>query len=188
MGNFYTNYTLRVTNQQAVAAALAGRKTMVTSAHAGCVVVFDEQSDEQDQKRIAELASHLSHEFHCAVLAILNHDDDILWYHLYEKGQLTDEYDSSPNYFNPSAEPAAPAGGNAQQLCSAFGVTDMATVERVLRKSAYEEDGYVFAFQRHADLAHALGIPEFGVGTAYASFGRGEYPEGLSPNDLLSTR
>jgi hypothetical protein len=186
MGNFYTNYTLRVTNQQAVAAALAGHKAVVTSAHDGCVVVFDEQSDEQDQKRITELASRLSREFRCAVLAVLNHDDDILWYHLYENGWLTDEYDSTPNYFNPSAEPTAPAGGNAQRLCSAFGATDVVAVERILRKSAYDENGYAFAFQRHADLVHVLGIPEFSVGTAYASFGRGEYPEGLSPNDLLS--
>ena len=116
MGNFYTNYTLRGPSQQAVAAALAGRKATVTPPHSGCVVAFDEASDDQDQERIVELAARLSSELRCPVLAVLNHDDDILWYQLYESGKQTDEYDSSPGYFDPSAEPSAPAGGDAQRL------------------------------------------------------------------------
>ncbi len=185
MGNFYTNYTLRTTNQKAVGTALSGRKAAVTPERNGCVVVFDEESDKQDEKCISELAAKLSREIHCPVLAILNHDDDILWYHLYEDGRLTDQYNSSPNYFEESEEPSAPTGGNAQRLCVAFGATDVASVERTLRKSAFEEGGYVFAFQRHVDLVHLLGIPEFAVGTSYANFESGEYPEGLSPTDLL---
>ena len=77
MGNFYTNNTLRGPSQQAVAAALAGRSAIVTPAQDGCVVVFDEASDEQNQEVITELAARLSREFDCPVLAVLNHDDDI---------------------------------------------------------------------------------------------------------------
>ena len=106
----------------------------MTPAQDGCVVVFDEQSDEQDQTVITELASRLSREFGCPVLAVLNHDDDIFWYQLYLAGELADEYDSSPGYFDPSAEPSAPAGGDAQKLCSAFGACNVAEVESVLRK------------------------------------------------------
>ncbi len=186
MGNFYTNYTLRGPSQQAVAAALAGRKATVTPPHNGCVVAFDEASDDQDQERIVELAARLSSELRCPVLAVLNHDDDILWYQLYEGGKQADEYDSSPGYFDPSAEPSAPAGGDALRLCAAFGASDAAAVERVLRKSSYDDDGYVFAFERHADLVRALGLPEFAVGTAYASFEREEFPEGLSREDMMS--
>ena len=68
MGNFYTNYTLKGPSQQAVAAALAGRSAIVTPAQDGCVVVFDEQSDDQDSAVITELASHLSRELRCRVL------------------------------------------------------------------------------------------------------------------------
>ena len=186
MGGFYTNYTLRGPSQQAVAAALAGRKATVTPPHSSCVVAFDEASDDQDQERIVELAARLSSELRCPVLAVLNHDDDILWYQLYESGKRTDEYDSSPGYFDPSAEPSAPAGGDAQRLCTAFGASDVAAVERVLRKSSYDDDGYVFAFERHADLVRALGLPEFAVGTAYASFERDEFPEGLTRADMMS--
>ena len=134
MGNFYTNFTLRGPSQQAVAKALAGRSAIVTPAQDGSVVVFDEQSDEQDQAVIAELAARLSREFGCPLLAVLNHDDDIFWYQLYLSGELADEYDSSPGYFDASAGPSAPAGGDAHRLCAAFGASNVPEVESVLRK------------------------------------------------------
>jgi hypothetical protein len=185
MGNFYTNYVLRGPSQQSVADELTGRRSTVTPAQNGCVVVFDAQSDEQDMKQIAELAARLSRRFSCPVLALLNHDDDVFWYQLYENGEKSDEYDSSPGYFDPSAEPSAPNGGNAQKLCSAFGATDATGVERILRQSSYDENSYTFAVQRHADLFRSLGLPEFGVGISYASLERGEYPEGLTSENLM---
>jgi len=188
MGNFYVNYTLRGPSQQAVAAALAGRTTIVTPARDGCLVVFDEQSDEQDTDLIAALAAQLSSDFHCPVLAVLNHDDDILWYSLYEDGERTDEYDSSPGYFDAAAAPSAPAGGDAQRLCAAFRGGNVEAVKGVLRKSSYDEDGYTFAVERHADLVRGLGLPAFGVGTAYASFECDELPEGLSLEDVIRTQ
>jgi hypothetical protein len=185
MGGFYTNYTLRGPSQRAVAAALTGRRALVAPSHNNCVVAFDDASDDQDQERMATLAARLSGELACPVLVVLNHDDDILWYRLYLSGQLADEYDSSPGYFDPSAAPSNPAGGDAKQLCAAFGASDVAAVERILRKSSYDDDGYVFARERHADLARALALPGFTVGVAYASFEQEEYPEGLSAVDML---
>jgi hypothetical protein len=185
MGGFYTNYTLRGPSQKAVASALAGRKAIVSPESNGCVVAYDEASDDQDMEVIAALASHLSGSLHCPVLAVLDHDDDILWYQLYEDGKLTDEYDSTPGYFDPSAEPSAPAGGDAGRLCRTFGGTGITAVEAILRKSSFAADGYAFAHERHADLVQALGIPGFAVLKAYASFERGEYPEGLSEHDMM---
>jgi hypothetical protein len=187
MGNFYVNYTLRGVTQQAVADALAGRACIVTPPANDTVVVFDEQSDRQDPRVIASLAAELSGKLRCPVLAVLNHDDDILWYQLYTNGELQDEYDSSPGYFDSDAEPSGAAGGDAAKLCSAFGASDTARVEPILRKSAFDDDGYVFAFERHADLVNALGISPFAVGTAYASFESDELPEGLSPEDVIRT-
>src|SRR5262245_28249420 len=100
MGNFYTNYTLRGPSQQAVAAALSGRTAIVTPASNGAVVVFDEESDSQDSHAIAQLGAHLSQTLNCPVLAVLNHDDDILFYQLYEGGAQTDQYCSAPGYFS----------------------------------------------------------------------------------------
>ncbi len=185
MGNFYTNYMLRGPSQQAVAKAIVGRKAVVTPAQNECVVVFDEQSDEQDQEVIGNLAAHLSGQFQCPVLAILNHDDDILWYQLYNNGTLSDQYDSSPGYFDPTAEPSTPAGGDAARLSAAFCSTDPAALENILRKSSYDDDGYTFECERHADLMNALGLPKYGVGTAYESFENDEYPDGLSMENII---
>ncbi len=77
MGNFYVNYTLFGPSQTAVAAMLAGRSAIVTSAQNGSVVVFDEESDEQSLSVLAKLAGRLSNELQCPVLTVLNHDDDI---------------------------------------------------------------------------------------------------------------
>ena len=184
MGNFYTNYTLRGPSPQEIVAALAGRSAIVTPVQDGCVVVFDEESDEQETEVITRLASHLSRELSCPVLAVLNHDDDILWYQLFLSGALADEYDSSPGYFDSVAEPSVPAGGDAQKLCSAFG-GDVARVESILRKSSFEEGGYAFAVERHAALARALGIPSFGVGAGFGYVSQGELPEGLDEDALI---
>lgn len=188
MGNFYVNYTLRGVAQAAVAEALKGRHCIVTPPVNNTVVAFDEQSDKQDQRVISALASKLSHKLRCPVLAVLNHDDDILWYQLYTDGKPEDEYDSSPGYFDSAAEPSGPAGGDAKKLCAAFGSARTDDVERVLRKSAFDDDGYAFAVQRHGDLVSALGISPFAVGTAFASFEGEELPEGLSPDDVVRTR
>ena len=185
MGNFYVNYTVRGPSQQAVATALAGRSALVTPARAGCVVVFDEPSEEQAQEAIGELAARLARQFLCPVLAVLNHDDDILWYQLYQSGALIGEYDSCPDYFDPEADPAGPLGGDAQKLCDAFGVGCVAEVELVLRKADLDEDGYTFEVERHAELARLLGIPAFGVGAGYNYVSQGKLPDGLNADNLI---
>ena len=182
MGNFYVNYTLRGPSQEAAANALTGRNAIVTPVKDGCVVVFDEQSDEQDTEVIADLAKHLSRECNCPVWAVLNHDDDVFWYQLHVVGELVDEYDSSPGYFD-ATEPSPPKGGDAQKLCSAFGASKVAEVDRVLRTPVI--GGYLFAIQRHDDLVNLLGIPSFGVGSGYDSVAAGEETAGLEEEDLV---
>lgn len=195
MGNFYVNYTVRCGDQRAVAAILAARNSIVTPAQNGCVVVFDEESEEQNAEVIAELASRLSERLQCPLLAVLNHDDDILEYQLFLKGDLLDEYDSTPGYFGGDEEEAEespsirePEGGNARLLCETFGINAVNEVERILRNSSLSEDGYVFAFERHADLAAALGIASFGVGTSFNALVNGELPEDLNEEALIRTK
>lgn len=187
MGNFYTNFTLRGPSQQAVVKALAGRSAFVTPVQQGCIVVFDEESDTQNGEVIGTLASRLSRELDCPVLAVLNHDDDILWYQLYLGGELADEYNSAPDYFESSAEPSPPAGGDSQLLCCTFGASDVREVERILRVGALDDGGYAFAVMRHADLVRALGIPASAVGAGFDYVAQGELPDGLAEKDLCST-
>ena len=184
MGNFYVNYTIRTTNHAKVINALAGRNAFVTPPRNGAVVVFDETSDSQDQDLVRELGKKLSRELGEAVLAVLNHDDDIFWYALFKKGKCTDEYDSSPGYFDPESNPQSPSGGNAAKLCTAFGSPNIQETEKILRKSSYEDDGYTFAVERHADLVKELNLPDFAVGFGFTYIAQGELPPGLAQNDL----
>lgn len=184
MGNFYGNYTLCGPSPQAVAAALAGRSALVTPPDNGCVVVFDEEA-ERNPEVFVDLAVRLSRALDCPVLVVLNHDDDVFTYQLYLRGELADEYDSTLGYFDPSAEPSDPEGGDARKLCEAFGANDVASVEGILRRSSFDEDGYVLAVERHADLVRALAISSFAVGAGYDYVSRGELPEGLDENVLI---
>jgi hypothetical protein len=83
---------------------------------------------------------------------------------------------------------AGPEGGDAKKLCAAFEANMITEVEAILRKPSVDEDGYVFAFERHADLAGTLGIPPFGVGASFSSISNGELPEELTAKDLVRTK
>lgn len=182
MGNTYTNYTLHGPSQQEVVKALAGRSAIVTPAAQGCVVVFDEQSDELLQAAVPAFALQWSEAFACPVLGVMNYDDDVFWYRLYIRGQKVDEYAS---WIGIAGHPRVPRGGDAGKLCRAFGSSNVSEVESVLRKPSEGKDSYAFAVDRHADLARALGIPAFGVGAGYSYIADGELPDDLRPEDLV---
>ncbi|HKS29829.1 MAG TPA: hypothetical protein VJS44_18545 [Pyrinomonadaceae bacterium] len=188
MGNFYTNVTLLGPDQDSIAEYVAeqNRNAYVSPTVNNFTVVYDEQCESQDTDILEELASELSKRFSCPALAVLNHDDDILWYKLFEAGQLTDEYDSCPDYFEAEAELSMPKGGDAGKLCSVFKSEQNVTeVERILR--APNPDAYTFAYERHEDLARALGIPTFSVGCGYNYILQDELPEGLEFESLKQT-
>ena len=184
MGAFYVNYTVKGADQKSVVCALSGRKAFVSPEWNGFIVVYDEQSDKQDQGEIAKLARQLSAELRSTVLALLIHDSDILWFQLYEGGTLTDEYNSAPSYFSPSTGMSLPEGGKAERLCSVFQGKDVAKVERILRAPFKE---YPFANDRHADLVQALNLPTYAVGYGFRAVALEYLPEGLSAEDLVAT-
>ena len=195
MGCFYVNYTLRGPNQDAVAAELAGRAAIVSPEQERCVVVYDEESESQDDELIRELASRLSGRFQCPLLAVLNHDDDILKYWLFLNGELMDEYDSTPGYFGGDDEDdqsasslGGPEGGNANLLCRLFEMNSVAEIESILRRPAGDRYGYIFAIDRHTDLVAALGITTLGVAAGYELLSNGEIPEDLDERLLLKTK
>lgn len=168
MGAFYANLTLREPEQGQVVEALkrARRSSIVSPKSGDCLAVFDEQMDHQQEGVLSDLASELSKEFDCVALAVLNHDDDVLWYRLYRSAELLDEYNSSPAYFDPTAGAAPPTGGNAAVLCNAFG-KDAAVEEVQEILSKWGPVGYIFETDRHRDLVEALGLPPMTVGTGF---------------------
>ena len=184
MGNFYVNYTVKSTDRRAIAETLRGRHAYISGPHNGCVVVWDEESDQQDPDRITSLGAHLSRTLSCPVLAVLNHDDDILWYRFFERGDVIDTYDSCPSYFDSTREPSGPIGGDAHRLCSAFRCGDAQRIEWVLRRGSFEEDGYLLAYERHADLVSALDLPPWGICFGFSDISHGNLPERIDARDI----
>lgn len=180
MGNFYTSLTVRCSDHDSVVKAMKGRNAVVSPTVSGYTTVWDEESDKQDEKIIDQLGRQLSSLLASPVIAVLNHDDDILWYALYSAQGKVDEYNSAPGYFE--GVDAPPRGGDAQLLVKTIAPgapTDI--IERVLQNTEY-----VFAVERHSDLLAALGMPPFAAfGHGYIN--RGDVPPGLTKGDLTFT-
>lgn len=154
MGNFYVNFAVRGSTQAEVASWLrkADREAIVSPTRRGATFFFDRDADRQDEEDILAVAGAVSKDLGCTLLAVLNHDDDILRYWLFTAGDLVDEYNSCPDYATDGS--AAPTGGNAVQLCSAFGVAGVVgQVEKALHHTKYG-----FAVEQHSTLAKLLGV------------------------------
>ena len=186
MGSFYTNVTLRTADQTRIVEALKSsrRQALVSPPANNCTVVFDRETEDQDIDVLNQLASALSGRLGCPALAVLNHDDDVLIYTLHERGQLVDEYNSSPAYFT-DGPGADPEGGDAERLCRAFGADGKTSdVETVLR-APWGEEGFAFELERHEALVSALGISAAAIATGYNYLEQGEVPEGFSSSDFV---
>ena len=186
MGSFYTNITLRTTNQSRVVDVLhaAGRTAFISQAQGGCVVVYDSDTEGQDIDDLKELGDFLSQKLSCAALAVLLHDDDLLLYSLHENGRVVDEYASG----SIDDVSVGPEGGDAARLCRAFGATQTVDVETILRtdRAGGSSGGYVFETERHEDLVNALGLPLLAIATGYNYLEMGELPEGATPGTFVS--
>jgi hypothetical protein len=191
MGHFYTNATLKGPDQMAVATAIDGMRRVagVAETQGDLTVVYDRDSEQQDGNAYPFL-ERLTRELDCLALYVTNHDDSVLYYRLYRSGEVMDSYDSCPNYFE--GQPVPPEGGDADVLCNAFGVPSARDkVHDILhydRHAAENESArrYVFEVDRHRDLAQALGLPLIAVGFGYTYLAQDEWPEGLSPEKIVS--
>lgn len=188
MGHFYTNITVKGPNQSDIAQVLAeqSRHALVSPSYGDLTVVFDEDSESQNGS-VFELAKHLSRELRCIALAITNHDDSVLYYQVYERGELIDDYNSSPNYFD--GPPVGPAGGDAEVLCRVFRASRLDLIESILRHNDIADPNdlrYAFEINRHRDLAAALSLPSVAVGYGLRYLAEvDKLPEGL---DLTECR
>ena len=196
MGAFYTNITLRGPDREQVAQCLKQMKrtAYVSPTADGFTVVYDKETENQDDADLMGLASQLSAAFECPALAVLVHDSDVLAYWLFEEGTLADEYNSAPGYFEGLAR-THPAGGNPEKLCAAFAAHDavesVADIFRAVRSRGVGGDrseGYVFVEDLHQDLTQALGMPSFAVSTGYRYLETGDRPQGLEQAVLVSRR
>lgn len=172
MGSFYANVTLRGPSQTGVLDAVRrlGLSAMVSSTKNGLTVVAEAESGEQDSAALRNVTAKLSRRLGCAALGVMNHDDDVLWFVLYDKGKSVDRYNSSPAFWND--QELSPRGGDAAALAKAFGITGAeAKIRRILRRKSGcggEGEEYVCESDRHADLAKLLKLPVHSVGSSYS--------------------
>lgn len=178
MGNLYVNHTVRTGDASAVAGVLrvAGRRAWVAPAVDGQVVVYDEAADSQAEPAFRGVARLLSRELGAPCLMVLNHDDSVLLYELYEAGQRTEAYSSNPAFPNGRGK----RSGGGRRLCTVWGRAAAAfEVAGILSRD------FLFAWQRHAELAKALALPEHSVGSGFGYIEQGEFPDATLAGGLL---
>ena len=180
MGNFYTSFTVRAARDKALE-AMNGRTRAVSPTLGGFTVVWDAECESQDDRVISRVGQHIASKLAAPVLAVLNHDDDILMYWLFSPEDKVDEYNSAPGYFE--GDDVAPKGGDTELLVKTMAPeASREVVDRILRNQKY-----VFAFERHADLLAALAMPAFAA-SGYKHISRGNLPDGLVEDDLTFTK
>jgi hypothetical protein len=161
MGLFCVNFHFRTTDDGALSEALNRRgvtRYRVVPAKSGWAALYEEQASEQDDRRIRDLAGSLSLDLHVAAIAFMVHDSDIACYWLFDNGQLLDEYNSDPDYFDGESDgPQSPSGGRPDILVrycrEGVRQDDLAAIlsEETVRATTFAED----VIRR---LAKALGI------------------------------
>jgi hypothetical protein len=167
MGHFYVSTTVAGPSHAAIVHVLRQlyRQAYLAPTIRTYTVVYDAECDDQDTRVIHQFSALLSQTLACSALTVLNHDDDLLVYMLYENGQLRDTYDSNPEWFRDHT--SLPVGGNAALLCQTFQSPNVADVEHILRAPTVNEERYLFAIERHARLADLLALPPYAVGIGY---------------------
>lgn len=185
MGNFYVNFSVKDAESKRVADVLerAGRRAIVAPPQRGYVVVYDEEADRQALEPILTVGGLLSREIDRPVFAVLNHDDDILRYSLFEGGERVDSYNSNPHAFEFAFEDEDvpdPEPGDAEKLRASLNPeADAAAIEEILRGD------YVFAVERHEQLAETLGLPPWSLGLGYGYLADGELDDDMDPDELI---
>ena len=144
------------------------------------MVVYDKEADTQAMEPILELGALLSHEVERPVFAVLNHDDDVLCFWLFEGGALVDSYNSDPGAFEDEEGTPPWQDGNAEKLCARLGSNaEVAVVEAILRGDD------VFAVERHEQLARALSLPSCSIGFGYGYVANGELVDDMNVDELI---
>jgi hypothetical protein len=163
MGAFFTNLHVRNSSTEAVCEALpklTQSRAYVSPPTNGWVTVYTETTEDQDEKKLCALAKGLSTTLKADVLGFLVHDSSIACYWLYACGELTDQFNSAPDYFGESVneQRRQPVRGNVDVLLP---LCLTGTTRQELDEVLYSADGPpTFAEEIVYDLARQLGIDD----------------------------
>ena len=161
MGNFYVNISAKVDRPtlKSMLDHMPDRSVIGPEGN-GWLTFTSEHLETQDQEVIDAYGVGLSQYIPGPMIAVLNHDDDILSIDLFEGGKRTATYNSCPGYFDERATEAdlEPKFSNSEAfdaLAPDGGVT------------ALLKERPVFAVEAHAAFAKAVGLPAAGFGFCY---------------------
>lgn len=175
MGASFTNCHVRSTDANAVAAVLASlvkSRAYISPASGGWVTIFDEASESQDSKILIKLAKELSKALKTEVFGFLVHDSDIAVYYLCQNGDLMDEFDSCPDYFDNevSEEDRRRVRGVTEKLLPlAIAGTTREQIDAVIHPAS-REDFPLMAEEIISDLGTLLGMDENRTGLGFEYF------------------
>ncbi len=183
MGAFFTNLQVRKSSQQAVCEAFQKMnqgRAYVSPDAANWVTVYSEVTEDQNDETLREIAGALSRTLKTDVLAILVHDSDIAMYWLFRNGDLIDQFNSAPNYFEGAGDSDEAEGGDPDALLPlCVPGTTRAQLEQILHPS----DGFPLMAEEIVDeLAKLLGIDDARSNLGFNYF-EGEGEELLSDAD-----
>lgn len=176
MGSFLTNYQVRSNSPADVVRLLAPLvdRAYISPAKNGWVTVYEEKSDEQDERVLSRFAQMLSSKLGTSVFAFLVHDSDVLLYFLCENGREVDRYNSNPDYFQEADDDtrARVRGNAAVVLRHCVAGTKIEDLQALLHDPEVDVD---LALQ---ELASFLGMDPLRVGLGFKYFDE-EHGEGL---------
>lgn len=180
MGNSYCNVTLLGTNVDDVR-SVAPRSAFVTSQH-DAVVLFAEADDEGTSRSGERLSAVLG----CVAVSVTVHDDDIFVFEVHDRGRSVVSFavpdpaeffgfepemltDFDPELLDEIGGLSPSDGAGVPAPDAIVAAVQRGDVDAV--GAALAED-VVFATQRHAAMAEALGLPLAAVGWGYRYLSR----------------
>jgi len=174
MGAFLVNVHVRNEDHGSLMEALRELpvdRGWITPAKNGWASVYEERASTQDDAWIRELGGSLSGKLDARTVAFLVHDSDFLCYWLFDRGELVDEFNSCPDYFNDDGgdRSVSTAVGRPELLlpfCRPG--TRLRDIERILAQEPTFAESYL------EELAPLLGIDLDRALTDYRDFDKGQ--------------
>ena len=185
MADSYANVTIRHDDAMTVANAVAQmhRFNVISPVDQGSVVVFDRESDVNGEL-IVDFARIISKDLESTAMAVLNHQDSVLLYWLFDSGKELDTYVSHPTFFGEPMD----RGGDAITLGNAWSRHDrVEQLTEILHGDVNATDRLKSETLRHADLVGALGISHWAAGFGYTRLANDDFPDGFPADDTFYT-
>jgi hypothetical protein len=171
-------------------------RTILVDAGNDWISVYDEATEEQDQKVLDRLALGLSKLLDTETVAVLVHDSDVLELRLFRSGEAVDRFNSNPSYLGKaSAAERKAARGNADLWAPVLS----ATVDAARLRAAWKT-GTAFAEETLARVAELVGMDRARASTGFnqaehadprysrLAFRRAGRPEIAAPAEDLPSR